>query len=254
MSDRLDLTGRVALVTGASSGLGYRFAQRLAAAGANVVAGARRKERLDALARDVRGAGGRIEPVAMNVEDETSIVAAYDAAEQAFGTVDTIVANAGISPPGAAVDLPVADLEQILRVNVQGVYLTAREGARRLIAANKAERGRMILIGSVGSIKPLAGLTAYSMTKAAVAMMGKGLAREWARCGINVNTVCPGWIATELNSDWLASDGGQKLIKSFPRRRLMQDSDLDGMMLFLASDESRAVTGGVFSVDDGQSL
>jgi len=249
-----DLNGRVALVTGASSGFGHHFARLLAAAGAKVVAGARRKERLDDLARTIRAAGGTIEPVTLDVEDEGSIIAAYDAAERAFGTVDTIIANAGISPPGSALELPVEDLSQILRVNVQGVYLTAREGARRLIARGAPERGRMILVGSVGSIRPLAGLTAYSMTKAAVAMMGKGLAREWARHGINVNTICPGWVATELNSEWLTSEGGQKLIKSFPRRRLMQSSDLDGMTLFLASDGSAAVTGGVFSIDDGQSL
>ena len=181
-----DLTGRVALVTGASSGFGHRFAEQLARSGAKVVAGARRKDRLDELARSVRGFGGAVEPVAMDVEDEASIVAAYDAAEQAFGTVDIVVANAGISPPGSALELPAADVAQILNVNVLGVYLTAREGARRLIAGARPERGRMILVGSVGSIKPLAGLTAYSMTKAAVAMMGKGLAREWARYGINV--------------------------------------------------------------------
>ena len=249
-----DLTGRVALVTGASSGFGHRFAEQLARAGAKVVAGARRKDRLDELARSVRGFGGTVEPVAMDVEDEASIVAAYNAAEQAFGTVDIVLANAGISPPGSALELPAADLARILNINVQGVYLTAREGARRLIAGGRPERGRMILVGSVGSIKPLAGLTAYSMTKAAVAMMGKGLAREWARYGINVNTICPGWVATELNSEWLESDAGQKLVKSFPRRRLMQSSELDGMVLFLASDASSAVTGGVFSIDDGQSL
>jgi NAD(P)-dependent dehydrogenase (short-subunit alcohol dehydrogenase family) len=247
----VDLAGRVALVTGASSGLGRRFAEILAAAGARVVAGARRVDRLQELAETI---GGSLLPVAMDVADEASIVAAYDAAETAFGTVDVVIANAGLSPPGSALDMPNADLAQILAVNVQGVYLTAREAARRLIAGGSPDRGRMILVGSVGSIKPLAGLTAYSMTKAAVAMMGKGLAREWARYGINVNTICPGWIATELNSGWLASDGGQKLVKSFPRRRLMQAGDLDAMVLFLASDAASAVTGGVFSVDDGQSL
>ncbi len=247
----VDLSGRIALVTGASSGLGRRFAEILAAAGAKVVAGARRKERLDELAAKI---GDRLLPVAMDVVEEASIIAAYDAAEHAFGTVDIVIANAGVSPSGSALELPNADLAQILAVNVQGVYLTAREAARRLIAGGRPERGRVILLGSVGSIKPLAGLTAYSMTKAAVAMMGKGLAREWARYGINVNTVCPGWIATELNSEWLASEGGQKLIKTFPRRRLMQDADLDAIVLLLASDQAAAVTGGVFSVDDGQSL
>jgi NAD(P)-dependent dehydrogenase (short-subunit alcohol dehydrogenase family) len=250
----LSLEGRVALVTGASSGLGRRFAERLALAGAKVVAGARRIDRLETLAKEVRAKGGVIEPVALDVEDEASIIAAYDAAERTFGLVDTVIANAGLNAQGAATDLASDELAQLLRVNVQGVYLTAREGARRLIKADAFDRGRVVLIGSVGSFKPLAGLTAYSMSKAAVAMMGKGLAREWARWGVNVNTLCPGWIATELNGDWLASDGGQKLMKTFPRRRFMKPDDLDGMLLFLCSDLSAAVTGGVFTVDEAQVL
>ncbi len=248
------LDGRVALVTGASSGLGRRFAERLALAGARVVAGARRLNRLETLAAQVRAKGGVIEPVVLNVEDERSIIAAYDAAEGVFGRVDTVVANAGLNAQGAATDLASDDLAQLLRVNVQGVYLTAREGARRLIEADAVDRGRVVLIGSVGSFKPLAGLTAYSMSKAAVAMMGKGLAREWARWGVNVNTLCPGWIATELNSDWLASESGQKLMKTFPRRRFMRPEDLDGMLLFLCADASAAITGGVFAADEGQVL
>ncbi len=249
-----DLTGRVALVTGASSGLGWRFAEQLALRGAKVVAGARRTDRLQDLAAAVRAQGGALEPVALDVEQESSIIAAYDHAEATFGLVDTVVANAGLNAQGAAIDLPDDDLGQLLRVNVQGVYLTAREAVRRLIRSECPERGRIILTGSVGSLKPLAGLTAYSMSKAAVAMMGKGLAREWARWGVNVNTICPGWIATELNTDWLSSEPGQKLVKSFPRRRVMHPGDLDAMLLFLASDASASITGGVFSVDEGQSL
>jgi len=249
-----ELKGRTALVTGASSGLGRHLARRLAAAGANVVAGARRLDQLEALADEVRAEGGRIEPVRMDVEDEASIIAAFDAAEAAFGTVDVVLANAGLNAQGAAVDLEADALAQLLRVNVQGVYLTAREAARRLIASPEPSKGRIILVGSVGTLKPLVGLTAYSMSKAAVGMMGKGLAREWARWGVNVNTICPGWIETELNGEWLASEPGQKLVKSFPRRRVMQPADLDGLVLFLASDASESVTGGVFSVDEGQSL
>ncbi|WP_421731055.1 SDR family NAD(P)-dependent oxidoreductase [Brevundimonas sp.] len=249
-----ELKGRTALVTGASSGLGRHLARRLAAAGANVVAGARRLDQLEALAAEVRAEGGRIEPVRMDVEDEASIMAAFDAAEAAFGTVDVVLANAGLNAQGAAVDLDADALAQLLRVNVQGVYLTAREAARRLIASPEPSKGRIILVGSVGTLKPLVGLTAYSMSKAAVGMMGKGLAREWARWGVNVNTICPGWIETELNGEWLASEPGQKLVKSFPRRRVMQPADLDGLVLFLASDASESVTGGVFSVDEGQSL
>lgn len=247
-------SGRVALVTGASSGLGRHLARSLAAAGASVVAGARRRDKLEELAAEVRKAGGKIAAVELDVENEASIKAAFDSAEKTFGTVDVVLANAGLNAAGAAIDLDNEALAQLLHVNIQGVYLTAREAARRLIKSPTPERGRIILLGSVGSLRPLAGLTAYSMSKAAVAMMGKGLAREWARYGINVNTICPGWIATELNEEWLASDGGQKLVKSFPRRRVMQPKDLDGLVLFLASDASASVSGGVFAVDEAQSL
>ena len=256
MSDKsaaFDLSGRVALVTGASSGLGSQFAEVLAAAGARVVVGARRLDRLQALAERIRAKGGQIEPVELDVESEASIQAAYDAAEQAFGTVDVVIANAGLNAQGASVDLPADAFAQLLRVNVQGVYLTAREGARRLIAAPDPERGRIILVGSVGSFRPLAGLTAYSLSKAAVAMMGKGFAREWARWGINVNTICPGWIETELNEEWLASDAGQRLVKGFPRRRTMKPQDLDSLVLFLSSDASASLSGGVFAADEAQS-
>ena len=250
---KFDLSGRVALVTGASSGLGAQFARMLAAAGAKVVAGARRRDRLEKLAGEIRANGGEVAVVELDVESEASIQAAYDAAEKAFGTVDIVIANAGLNAQGAAIDLAAEELEKLLRVNVQGVYLTAREGARRLIKSARPERGRIILLGSVGSFRPLAGLTAYSLSKAAVAMMGRGFAREWARHGITVNTIGPGWIATELNGEWLASEGGQKLVKTFPRRRVMAPSDLDGLVQFLASDASASVSGGVFAADEAQS-
>lgn len=254
MSHPFDLTGRTALVTGASSGLGARFARMLAAQGVRVVAGARRLDRLTSLAETIRAEGGQVEPVEMDVEDETSIKAAYDHAEATFGVVDVVIANAGINAQGPAVDLPADELGQLLRINVQGVYLTAREGARRLIASPDPSRGRIVLLGSVGSLRPLAGLTAYSASKAGVAMLGKGLAREWARHGLNVNTICPGWIVTELNAEWLAGEGGQKLVKTFPRRRVMNPEHLDGLVTFLCSDAASAITGGVFAADDGQSL
>jgi NAD(P)-dependent dehydrogenase (short-subunit alcohol dehydrogenase family) len=249
-----DLSGRVALVTGASSGLGERFVEILAGAGATGAACARRIDRLQALAERIRGKGGVIEPIKMDVEDSDSIIAGYDAAEAALGPVDITNANAGLNAQGASTELEADALAALVRVNIQGVYLTAREAAKRLIASANAERGRIILLGSVGSQKPLAGLTAYSMSKAAVAMMGKGFAREWARHGLTVNTICPGWIATELNSEWLESEAGQKLVKTFPRRRVMAAEGLDELVLFLASDASASITGGVFSADEGQVL
>ncbi|MGD9980134.1 MAG: SDR family NAD(P)-dependent oxidoreductase [Hyphomonadaceae bacterium] len=250
----VDLSGRVALVTGASSGLGAHFAEVLAASGAKIAACARRTDRLQTLAERVRKQGGVIEPIAMDVEDPGAIIAGFDAAEAALGPVDITIANAGLNAQGASIELTPEALAQLVRVNIQGVYLTAREAAKRLIAGANPEQGRVILLGSVGSQKPLAGLTAYSMSKAAVAMMGKGFAREWARYGITVNTICPGWIATELNSDWLASEAGQKLVKTFPRRRTMAPEGLDGVVRFLASDASASITGGVFAADEGQVL
>jgi NAD(P)-dependent dehydrogenase (short-subunit alcohol dehydrogenase family) len=127
--------------------------------------------------------------------------------------------------------------------------LTAREAARRLIASGNPERGRIVLVGSVGTFKPLPGLTAYSLSKAAVGMMGKGFAREWAHHGICVNTICPGWLATDLNEEFLGSEAGQKLVKTFPRRRAMQAEELDGMSLFLSSDAAASVSGAVISID-----
>lgn len=249
-----DLRGRTALVTGASSGLGARFVEILAAAGAKVAACARRTDRLQDLAARVRKAGGVVEPIAMDVEDPASIVAGFTKAQAALGAVDIMIANAGLNAQGASIDLDAEALAQLVRVNVQGVYLTAREAAKQMISGPNAARGRIVLLGSVGSQRPLAGLTAYSMSKAAVAMMGKGFAREWARYGITVNTICPGWIATELNSEWLASEGGEKLVKTFPRRRVMDAGGLDGLILFLASDASASITGGVFAADEGQVL
>ena len=251
-----DLSGRVALVTGASSGLGSRFARILAGAGAAVVLAARRAERLQALEAAIRAAGGQAIAVPLDVADEAATVAAYDAAEAAFGTVDTVIANAGMNAEGAVTDLPIAEFDRAVAVNLRGVFLTVREGAKRLIAAGSREtqRGRIVIISSITAQSVAPGLAVYSATKAAVLQMGKVMARDWARQGINVNMICPGYIKTELNEDWFDSEGGAKLVASFPRRRLMEATDLDATLLYLASDAARAVTGAAFTIDDGQSL
>jgi NAD(P)-dependent dehydrogenase (short-subunit alcohol dehydrogenase family) len=249
-----DLSGRVALVTGASSGLGVRFARILAQAGARVALGARRTDRLDALAVEL--GADRALALAMDVTDERSVVAGFAAAEEALGPVDTVIANAGMNSEALATDISVDEFDRVFAVNVRGVFLTAREGARRMIAAGSKEsgRGRIVLISSIGAHKVLPGLAAYCGSKAAVAQMGKAMAREWANRGINCNVVCPGYIETELNADWFSREDGRKQIAGFPRRRLMEEADLDALVLWLSSDASRAVTGGVFTVDDGQSL
>jgi NAD(P)-dependent dehydrogenase (short-subunit alcohol dehydrogenase family) len=251
-----DLKGRVALITGASSGLGAHFAHAAAKSGAAVVLAARRKDRLSDLQSEIEARGGKALAVTMDVSDETSVITAFDEAESVFGVVTSVVANAGMNYPSSALGIPIAEFDKVLDVNLRGVFLTAREAAKRMIADNSPERGhgRIVLIGSVGSHRVLEKLVAYNTTKAGVLMMGKALAKEWALKGINVNTICPGWIKTELNSEWLDSPAGQALIESFPRKRVMTPDDLAPMLLYLLSDASRAVTGGGFELDDGSSL
>lgn len=250
------LNGRTALITGASSGLGAHFARLFASAGARVVIGARRVERVAALADALAAAGHQALAVPLDVTDEASIVAAYDAAEAAFGTVDTIVANAGASAAGRATDVPVAELSAMVAANFTGAYLTAREGAKRLIAAGSRDsgQGRVILIGSITAGLTGQGDSAYAATKAGIAHLGRNLAREWVRSGINVNTIQPGYIPTEIAGDWFETAGGKAQIAAFHRRRMQDIASLDAMMLYFASDASAMTTGATITVDDGQSL
>lgn len=250
------LSGRTCLITGASSGFGAHFARLAAGSGARVVLGARRAERIESLAGELREAGAQALAVAMDVTDEASVLAAYDAAEAAFGTVDTIIANAGVSAPGRATDVPVAALRGVLETNVLGVLLTAREGARRLIASGSRDtgKGRILLIGSMAADAHVAGEAIYCASKAAVAKLGRDLAREWVRQGINVNVLQPGFILTEMAADWFASEPGKAQIAGFHRRRLQPIESLDTMVLFALSDGSAAMTGSVITLDDGQSL
>jgi len=248
------LAGRVSLVTGASSGIGAHWARVVAAAGARVMLAARRADTLDQVAADIAEAGGTAMGAAMDVGDEDSVVAAFDAAERAFGLVDTIIVNAGTTASARAVDLDLAEFDRVQAVNLRGVFLTAREGARRLLASDRADRGRIVITSSITAFKPDPGLSAYAASKAGAVQMGKVFAREWARSGINVNMICPGYIATDLNAEWFEGEAGRKQMQSFPRRRLMELEDLDEVLLFLASDGARATTGTVITVDDGQSL
>lgn len=253
---KFDLAGRVALVTGASSGLGKRFATILAASGAAVILAARRTDRLDETCAAIAATGGRAIAVAMDVADETSTIAAYDAAEAAFGPVDTIVANAGMNSEGSVLDLPIAEFDRVMAVNLRGVFLTVREGARRLIAdgSRDHQRGRIVITASITAEAISPGLAVYSASKAGVVQFGKVLARDWVRHGINVNMICPGYVRTEINGDWFDTEGGARQIAKFPRRRLMEQNELDTMLLYLASDASAGVTGSSFTIDDGQSL
>ena len=251
-----DLSNRTVLVTGASSGLGVQFARTLSKAGASLVLAARRIDRLAALKAELEAAGGRALAVEMDVTDETSTKAAYDAAESAFGPIDSVIANAGMNSEGSVLDLAIEEFDALMAVNLRGVFLTAREGARRMIAADSAARGhgRIVLVSSITAHHVTGMLAAYSASKAAVIQLGKVMALEWARKGVNVNSICPGYISTELNADWFGTVGGTKQINRWPRRRLMTADSLDAMAIYLASDASAAITGSSFTLDDGQSL
>ena len=250
------LAGRVCLITGASSGIGAHLARRMAQAGAQVVLGARRTELTGAIAEDIDSAGGKALAVPLDVTSESSIAEAFASAESRFGPVDTVVANAGVVRNGRSTDVPEADLRQVYDTNLLGVHLTANAAARAMMAAGsrESEAGRIVIIGSITAQMTGQGDAAYAASKAGVAHLGRQLAREWVRQGINVNTVQPGYIRTELVGDWFDSDGGKAQIAGWHRRRLMEIDALDDLVLFLCSDASAHVTGGTFTVDDGQSL
>ena len=251
-----DLTGRTALVAGASSGIGAQFAVRLAQAGARVVLGARRTDRIGALAEQLRAEGHEALAVPMDVTDEASVIAAFDAAEAAFGTVHSIIANAGTSAPGRTTDTLLEKVRQTIDTNYIGTYTVCREAARRLIASGSRERmdGRIVLISSITAALTGSGDAAYSSSKAAVNHLGRTLAREWVNQGVNVNTISPGYIMTELSEGFLSGESGKAFIAGFRRKRLMPTAALDDMMLYLASDASVHVTGANITIDDGQSL
>ncbi len=250
------LEGRTLLLTGASSGIGAHFAGVAAAAGARVVLGARRTDRLDMIVADIRAQGGEAIAVAMDVANKASTIAAFDAAEQAYGPVDSVIANAGMTLETAFLDHTTDEFDALMSVNLKGVFLTVQEAAKRMMAAGSRtrEHGRIIITSSITAQTVEPGLAAYSASKAAVLHMGKVLAREWARQGICVNSVLPGYIVTEINEGWFKTEGGQKQVARFPRKRVMDIDSLDPILLYLSSDGARFVTGAAFTIDDGQSL
>ncbi len=248
----VDLSGLTALVTGATSGLGRRFAQVLAAKGAKVALTGRRTERLEELQADIQSDGGTAVAIALDVTDEQSIIDCVAATEKALGPLDILVNNAGMNIQGFAVDVPVEEFDRIMSTNVRGPFLMAREVAKGMI--ERGSGGQIINIASIAAKRALPGLVPYCVSKAAVAMLTKSLAREWARFGINVNAICPGYIETEINEGWFETEAGQKQLRAYPRRRVGEAGDLDGALLLLASPKSRFITGELLFVDDAQSL
>jgi NAD(P)-dependent dehydrogenase (short-subunit alcohol dehydrogenase family) len=244
-----DLTGQVALVTGATSGLGRRFAQTLAAAGAAVVATGRRFERLEELATEITGRGGRCAPVQLDVTDADDLVAAVGQAEEVFGTVSILVNNAGMPDAQRAHKMPVALIDDVIGTNLRGPYILACEVARRLIAAGQG--GRIVNISSIGAFYYAGnGAALYSITKAALNRMTETLAVEWARYGINVNGIAPGAFSSEMMDGMIARVGD--VTTHTPRKRLGDPAQLDSTLLYLVGPSSEFVTGTVIKVDDGQ--
>jgi NAD(P)-dependent dehydrogenase (short-subunit alcohol dehydrogenase family) len=249
-ADIFNLTGKVALVTGASSGLGVRFAECLAENGAAAVLVARRAERLTTLAARIEKAGGRALAVEADVRDRAAMAKAFDAAEQKFGTVTILVNNAGVVTSGRAVELAEDEWRRVLSTNLDAVFYAAQEAARRMLAAGTG--GAIVNIASVLGFGVAKGVVAYATAKAAVIQLTKALALELAFKGIRVNAIAPGWIVTDLNRDYLASEHGAALKREIPIGRFGEERDLDGPLLLLVSDAGRFVTGATIVADGGQ--
>lgn len=248
--------GRTAVITGASSGLGRHFAQLLASKGANVALLARRKERLDADVADMSARGTRALAVELDVTETGAIGPALDAVEAALGPISIMINNAGVGGEGAALDVTQEGFDTTFDVNVRGVFFGAREAARCMLANGEAEarRARIVNIASIAAYVTLPGLAVYCASKAAVVSLTRSLAREWARHHIAVNAICPGYIETEINAHWFATEAGQRQIQSLPRRRLIDEDALDAALLTLTGPAAGAMTGSAITVDDGQSL
>ncbi len=257
MAFNVNLKEKVAFVTGASSGLGARFARVLAASGANVVLAARRIDRLKELRAEIEAAGCAAYATPLDVTEPDSIRAAVDDAEQHVGQIDILVNNSGVSSMQRLVDAAPADFDHVFNTNVKGAFFIAQEVGRRMIAhaqANAGFKGRIINIASVAGLRVMPQIGVYCMSKAAVVHMTRAQALEWGRYNINVNAICPGYIRTEINDEYWDTDGGAKLLQMLPRKRVGNAADLDGLLLLLASDESQFINGAVIAADDGLSV
>ena len=250
MADLFDLTGRVVLVTGASSGLGVRFAEVLAEAGAAVALVARRVERLEAVKARIAESGGRAIAIAADVLDRAAMTRAFDRAQADLGVVDILINNAGVVHADRAVELAEAEWRRVLGTNLDAAMVWSQEAARRLIAAEKG--GAIVNIASILGFGVAKGVAAYAVSKAGLIQLTKALGLELAGRGIRVNAIAPGWIVTDLNRDYLASERGTAILKDIPLGRFGEVRDLDGTLLLLASDAGRFITGTTIVVDGGQ--
>lgn len=243
------LDGKVALVTGASSGLGAHFARTLGAAGASVGVVARRADRLEALVSDLRKDGITAAAASLDVRETASIDGVVQTIEDALGPVDILVNNSGVTAPGGLHRITPDEYDFVLDTNLKGAFFVAQAVARRMI--ERRAEGRIINISSTLAHRTIGQLSIYSMSKVALDQMTRSMALEWARHGINANSLCPGYIETEMNSDYWQTEGGKAFLERFPRPRVGTPADLDGALLLLAGDEGRFMNGSIIQVDDG---
>ena len=249
MVDVFGLTGKIALVTGASSGLGRHFALTLARAGASVAVAARREDKVAAVVSEIVEQGGEALAVSMDVSNRESVADAFETMQKNSGLVSILVNNAGIAGQEMAIELPEEVFDDVINTNLKGVWNVAQEGANRMVAAGQP--GSIINIASILGIRVAKGVLPYAISKAGVIQMTKALALEWARFNIRVNAIAPGYVATDLNREFLESDGGKETISRIPQRRTGEMVDLVGPLLLLASDAGAYMTGTVIPVDGG---
>jgi NAD(P)-dependent dehydrogenase (short-subunit alcohol dehydrogenase family) len=253
----LDLSGRIALVTGASGGLGSRFAKLLAASGCGVVLAGRRIERLKQLRAEIEADGGDAHMVELDVTNVDSIRAAVAHAETEMGSIDILVNNSGVSTTQRLVDVTESDYDYVFDTNTRGAFFVAQEVGKRMLARSKGQApgsytgGRIVNIASMAGLKVLSQIGVYCMSKAAVVQMTRAMALEWGRYGINVNAICPGYIDTEINHHHWQTEQGQKLIAMLPRKRIGKPEDLDAVLMMLCADQSHFVNGAIIAADDG---
>lgn len=257
MAYTIDLSGRVAFITGASSGLGAQFARTLASAGAAVVLASRRIDRLKDLRATIEGAGGSAHVIRLDVNDHDSIKSAVAHAETEVGSIDILVNNSGVSTTQRLQDVSPDDYDYLFDTNVKGAFFVAQEVGKRMLARAQGAApgsytgGRIVNVASMAGLRVLPQIGVYAMSKASIIQMTKAMALEWGRFGINVNALCPGYIDTEINHHHWQTEGGQKLVQMLPRKRLGHPRDLDALLVTLCSDQSHFINGAVIAADDG---